>query len=128
MIKTLGLNHIALPVKDVNRPLLFYQKVSGVKKMYRPPEFIKVQTASSKEAVVLGNRKKPAPKRTGLYVGFRLTHHSGIKTMIRTVENTGRKLKSDEFALFESCICFFMAHGYEIMYSLKNPSSHKSFN
>jgi catechol 2,3-dioxygenase-like lactoylglutathione lyase family enzyme len=44
MIKTFGLTHIALPVKDVNRSSAFYQKVFGVKEMYKYPDFIQVQT------------------------------------------------------------------------------------
>jgi len=129
MIKTLEPSHISLPVKDVNRSLLFYQKVFGVKKMYRPAEFIKVQTPGSKEIVVLENRKESALKRTGLDVGFRPPHSSGKKTMIRTVEKAGRKLKSGEFILFEPSILFYNTHGYEInVWFEKIHPSHKSFN
>ena len=44
MIKTLGLTHIALPVKGVKRSSAFYEKVFGAKEMYHDPEFIQVQT------------------------------------------------------------------------------------
>ena len=48
MIKTLGLTHIALPVKDVKRSSAFYQKIFGVKEMYCYPYIIQVQTPGSK--------------------------------------------------------------------------------
>ena len=52
MIKTLGLTHIALPVKDVKRSSAFYKKVFGAKEMYHDPDFIQVQTPGSKDIIV----------------------------------------------------------------------------
>lgn len=89
MIKTLGLTHIALPVKDVNRSSLFYQKVFGVKEMYRSPDFIQVQTPGSNDIVVFEKQKKRSIKTSGLHFGFRLPKPSGIKSIIRTVEKAG---------------------------------------
>ena len=52
MIKTLGLTHIALPVKDVKRSSAFYKKVFGAKEMYHGAEFVQVQTPGSKDIIV----------------------------------------------------------------------------
>jgi catechol 2,3-dioxygenase-like lactoylglutathione lyase family enzyme len=59
MIRTLGLSHIALPVKDVKRSFFFYQKVFGVKEMYRYPDFIQVQTPGSKDIIVFEKQNRP---------------------------------------------------------------------
>ena len=58
MIKTFGLTHIALPVKDVKRSSVFYQKIFGVKEMYCYPDFIQVQTPGSKDIIVFEKQKK----------------------------------------------------------------------
>ena len=58
MIKTFGLTHIALPVKDVKRSFFFYQKVFGVKEMYCYPDFIQVQTPGVKTYSFLKNKRK----------------------------------------------------------------------
>jgi len=58
MIKTFGLTHIALPVKDVKRSSVFYQKIFGVKEMYCYPDFIQVQTPGLKTSLFLKNKKR----------------------------------------------------------------------
>ena len=40
--KTYGLTHIALVVKDLNRTLVFYQKVFDVRLMYQQDYFLQV--------------------------------------------------------------------------------------
>src|ERR1041384_2934074 len=99
MIKTFGLTHIALPVKDVKRSSLFYQKVFGVKEMYCYPGFIQVQTPGSKDIIVFEKQKKSFSKtKGGFHFGFRLPKPSRIKTLLTTVEKAGGKIKeSGEF-------------------------------
>ena len=63
MIKTFGLTHIALPVKDVERSSAFYQEIFGVQKMYSNPDFIQVQTPGSKDIIVFEKQKKNAGKK-----------------------------------------------------------------
>lgn len=131
MIKTLGLTHIALPVKDVNRSSVFYQKVFGAKEMYRSPDFIQVQTPGSKDIVVFEKQKKRLPKiKTGFHFGFRLTKPLEVKTIIKTVERAGGTVKqSGEFVPGEPYVFFYDPDGYEIeIWFEKIPSSHKSFN
>ena len=131
MIKTFGLTHIALPVKDVKRSSLFYQKVFGVKEMYRSPDFIQVQTPGSKDIVVFETQQKNLPKfKPGFHFGFRLPKPSGVKSIIKTVENAGGKIKaSGEFVPGEPYVFFYDPDGYEIeVWFEKIPSSLKSFN
>ena len=131
MIKTSGLTHIALPVKDVNRSFVFYQKVFGVKEMYRSPDFIQVQTPGSRDIVVFEKQKKSSAKlKTGFHFGFRLLKPSGVKNIVKTVEKAGGKIKkSSEFVPGEPYVFFYDPDGYEIeIWFEKIPPSHKSFN
>lgn len=130
MIRTLGLTHIALQVKDVKRSSLFYQKVFGAKEMYRSPDFIQVQTPGSKDIVVFEKQRKKSPIKTGFHFGFRLLKPLRIESIIKTVEKAGGKIKeSGEFVPGEPYVFFYDPDGYEIeIWFEKIPASHKSFN
>src|SRR5688572_16800419 len=108
MIKTYGLTHIALPVKDVERSSAFYQKVFGVKEMYSQPGFIQVQTPGSRDIIVFEKQKKRSIKTAGLHFGFRLTKPSGIKRILNAVKKAGGQIKeSGEFVPGEPYVFFF---------------------
>ena len=130
MIKTFGLTHIALPVKDVERSSAFYQEIFGVQKMYSYPDFIQVQTPGSKDIIVFEKQKKTAGKKPGFHFGFRLTQPSGIKNIIKKIEKAGGKIKeSGEFVAGEPYVFFYDPDGYEIEVWFENiPSALKSFN
>lgn len=131
MIKTFGLTHIALPVKDVKRSSVFYQKVFGVKEMYRNPTFIQVQTPGSRDIIVFEKQKRKASKiKTGFHFGFRLPKPAAITNIIKTVEKAGGKVKqSGEFVPGEPYVFFYDPDGYEIeVWFEKLPASFKSFN
>jgi catechol-2,3-dioxygenase len=89
MIKTFGLTHIALPVKDVKRSALFYKKVFGVKTMYRGEEFIQVQTPGSRDIIVFESGKRPVKTRPGFHFGFRLPRPSDMNRLVETVKKAG---------------------------------------
>ena len=130
MIKTFGLTHIALPVKDVKRSSAFYQKVFGVKEMYNYPDFIQVQTPGSKDIIVFEKQKKASFKiKTGFHFGFRLPKPSGINNILDTIEKAGGKIKeSGEFVTGEPYVFFYDPDGYEVeVWFEKIPPSHKSF-
>ena len=131
MIKTFGLTHIALPVKDVKRSSKFYQKIFGVKEMYRNPDFIQVQTPGSKDIIVFENqKKKSAATRNSFHFGFRLPKPSDLKPIIKKVKNAGGKIKeTGEFVPGEPYVFFYDPDGYEIeIWFEKIPRSLKSFN
>jgi len=131
MIKTFGLTHIALPVKDVRRSSFFYQKVFGVKEMYSYPGFIQVQTPGSKDILVFETQKKASSKtKRGFHFGFRSPKPFRIATVIDTVKKAGGKIRdSGEFVPGEPYVFFYDPDGYEIeIWFEKIPSSLKSFN
>jgi len=130
MIKTLGLTHIALPVKDVKRSSAFYQKIFGAKEMYCTPDFIQVQTPGSKDIIVFEKQKKKTihPKN-GFHFGFRLTDPADLKPIIKKIKEAGGKIKeSGEFVAGEPYVFFYDPDGYEIeIWFEKIPTSLKSF-
>lgn len=131
MIKTLGLTHIALPVKDVKRSSAFYKKVFGAKEMYNDPEFVQVQTPGSKDIIVFIKKNKPLAKANpGFHFGFRLPKPSAMSTIIKTIKNAGGKIKeTGEFIPGEPYVFFYDPDGYEIEIWFENiPASFKSFN
>jgi len=131
MIKTLGLTHIALPVKDVKRSSAFYKKVFGAKEMYHDADFIQVQTPGSKDIIVFmkkrGSKGKTPP---GFHFGFRLPKPSGMKNMIQLIKKAGGKIKeTGEFIPGEPFVFFYDPDGYEVEIWFENiPASLKSFN
>ena len=131
MIKTFGLTHIALPVKNVKRSSRFYQKVFGVKEMYAYPDFIQVQTPGSKDILVFEKQKKiPSETKRGFHFGFRLPKPFRINAVIEKVKKAGGKIKdSGEFVPGEPYVFFYDPDGYEVeIWFEKIPSSLKSFN
>lgn len=130
MIKTLGLTHIALPVKDVNRSSAFYKKIVGTKEMYCDQNFIQVQTPGSKDIIVFVKSKKPTPgSNPGFHFGFRLPKPYTLNKIIQTIKGAGGKIReTGEFIPGEPYVFFYDPDGYEIEIWFENiPSKLKSF-
>lgn len=127
----MGLTHIALPVKDVKRSSIFYQKIFGAKEMYCDENFIQVQTPGSKDIIVFEKEKRPSSKiKRGFHFGFRLPKPSQIKTVIKEIEKAGGRIReSGEFVPGEPYVFFYDPDGYEVeVWYEKIPASLKSFN
>ena len=130
MIRTLGLTHIALQVKDVKHSSSFYQKIFGVKEMYCYPDFIQVQTPGSKDIIVFEKqKKKTVSSKKGFHFGFRLSKPSDLKPIIKKIKNAGGKIKeTGEFVPGEPYVFFYDPDGYEIeIWFEKIPASLRSF-
>jgi catechol-2,3-dioxygenase len=116
MIKTYGLTHISISVRDIHRSSTFYENVFGVRKMYVTEKFIQLQTPGSHDIIVLdqGNNefKEPAGVK---HFGFRLIDLSDINLLISEIEKAGGKIKeSGEFCPGEPYVFFYDPDGYEI--------------
>ena len=130
MIKTFGLTHIALPVKDVKHSSAFYQKIFGVKEMYRYADFIQVQTPGSKDIIVFEKQKKKnTNSKKEFHFGFRLPKPSSLKPIIKKIKDAGGKIKeTGEFVPGEPYVFFYDPDGYEIeIWFERIPASLKSF-
>jgi catechol 2,3-dioxygenase-like lactoylglutathione lyase family enzyme len=126
MIKTYGLTHLALTVRDDERSFRYYQRVFGAVEVYRGEGFIQAQTPGSRDVLVFEKKKSaPAGKSGGIeHFGFRLTDPADIDAAIREVERAGGKILSHgEFVPGEPYLFATDPDGYEIeiWYELPTP-------
>jgi catechol 2,3-dioxygenase-like lactoylglutathione lyase family enzyme len=116
MVRTYGLTHIALGVRDAERSLAFYQQVLGVVPVYRDAGFIQAQTPGSRDVLVFEERPVRAAGSGGIaHFGFRLVDPGDIATAIEAVERAGgRVLRHGEFCPGEPYVFFEDPDGYEV--------------
>jgi catechol 2,3-dioxygenase-like lactoylglutathione lyase family enzyme len=114
--KTYGLTHIAIAVRDLDRTLLFYQKIFDVEVMYHEDNFLQVTTPGSNDIIVF--EKKPAEHgKTGgiAHFGFRLRNAKDMEEMTgRIVTAGGEIVDKGEFVPGEPYVFFKDPDGYEI--------------
>jgi catechol 2,3-dioxygenase-like lactoylglutathione lyase family enzyme len=95
MVRTHGLTHIALAVRDPERSLAFYQAVFGVREYYRDADMIQVLGPGPHD--VLAFQRKPETAGTAggvLHFGFRLTRPEDIDQAVTAVEAAGGTIAS----------------------------------
>jgi catechol 2,3-dioxygenase-like lactoylglutathione lyase family enzyme len=126
MIKTYGLTHIALAVRDVERAFRFYQQVFGAVEVYRGEDFLQAQTPGSRDVLVFEKKKPTQTGKSGgiAHFGFRLTDPADIESAILEVKRAGGKILSHgEFVPGEPYLFATDPDGYEfeIWYELPTP-------
>ena len=125
MVKTFGLTHIALAVRDVDRASRFYQAVLGAVEVYRHDTFAQLQTPGTRDVLVL----EQAPERAGaaggvIHFGFRLRAAADIGAAVAAVEAAGGRVReTGEFVPGEPYLFATDRDGYEfeIWYELPTP-------
>jgi catechol 2,3-dioxygenase-like lactoylglutathione lyase family enzyme len=124
VLRTYGLTHIALSVKDPARSFDFYRRIFGVEQVYRDESFIQAQTPGSRDVLVF-ERGRHAGKRGGVaHFGFRLTRAADIKKALAAIDAAGGKIRSHgEFCPGEPYVFFSDPDGYEveIWYEIPTP-------
>jgi catechol 2,3-dioxygenase-like lactoylglutathione lyase family enzyme len=124
MVKTYGLTHIALAVKDPERSLTFYQRVLGVVPVYRQADLIQAQTPGTRDVLVF-ERRKGAGKSGGIaHFGFRLTKPADLPKALKAIRSAGGRIRSHgEFVSGEPYVFFSDPDGYEveIWYEIPTP-------
>jgi catechol 2,3-dioxygenase-like lactoylglutathione lyase family enzyme len=122
MVKTYGLTHVALAVRDAGRSLRFYQQVFGAVEVYREGGFVQAQTPGSRDVLVFEENGAKAGQAGGVaHFGFRLTDPEDIDAAAREVEQAGGKiLDRGEFCPGEPYLFAADPDGYvvEIWYEL----------
>lgn len=125
MIKTYGLTHVALAVRDVGRSSKFYRRVFGAVEVYRQDSFAQLQTPGSRDVIVIERRPKAAGKSGGIaHFGFRLQNPKDIDAAARAVKKAGGTVKEQgEFVPGEPYLFATDPDGYEIeiWYELPTP-------
>ena len=116
MIKTYGLTHLAIGVRDIDRASKFYRQVFGAVEVYRRDGFVQLQTPGSRDVLVLEKKKTGTGKSGGIaHFGFRLQNPKDIGRAARAVKNAGGKVKEQgEFVPGEPYLFAIDPDGYEI--------------
>ena len=116
MIKTYGLTHLALAVRDVDRASKFYREVFGAVEVYKSNGFVQLQTPGSRDVLVLEQKKKGAGLSGGIaHFGFRLQDPKDIDAAARAVKTAGGRIKEQgEFVPGEPYLFATDPDGYEI--------------
>jgi predicted enzyme related to lactoylglutathione lyase len=114
--KTYGLTHISVAVKNLNRTLVFYQKVFDVEVMYHEENFLQVTTPGSNDIIVFEKKKAEYGKTGGIaHFGFRLQKAKDIDEMAERIKSAGGNIiDKGEFVPGEPYIFFKDPDGYEL--------------
>jgi catechol 2,3-dioxygenase-like lactoylglutathione lyase family enzyme len=124
-VRTHGLTHIALAVRDAKRALRFYQKVFGVVAVYEEDGFIQAQTPGSRDVLVFEERAAKAGLPGGVaHFGFRLVEAADIDSALHAVKAAGGEVLSHgEFCPGEPYVFFRDPDGYEVEVWYELPTS-----
>ena len=126
MVKTFGLTHVAVAVRDIDRASRFYQSVLGAIEVYRQVGFVQLQTPGTRDVLVFETNPKLAGKAGGVaHFGFRLQDPNDIDAAARAVVDAGGAIKEQgEFVAGEPYLFATDPDGYEIeiWYELPTPA------
>jgi catechol 2,3-dioxygenase-like lactoylglutathione lyase family enzyme len=121
-VRTHGLTHLALAVRDPKRSFEFYRAILGVRCVYDDGAFLQAQTPGSRDVLVFERNPRAAGKAGGVaHFGFRLTRASDIDRARDAVQSAGGRITdSGEFVPGEPYVFFLDPDGYavEIWYEL----------
>jgi catechol 2,3-dioxygenase-like lactoylglutathione lyase family enzyme len=124
MVKTFGLTHVAVAVRDVKRAAKFYRLVLGAIEVYSQNGFVQLQTPGSRDVLVLEEKPKLAGKAGGIaHFGFRLQDPKDIGAAARAVTKAGGRVKEQgEFVPGEPYLFAIDPDGYEIEIWFERPT------
>ena len=116
MVKTFGLTHVAVAVKDIARASKFYRSVLGAVEIFRSDSFVQLQTPGARDVMVFEKDPKRAGKLGGIaHFGFRLQSPKDINAAAKAVTKAGGKIKEQgEFVKGEVYLFATDPDGYEI--------------
>ena len=97
MIRTQGLYHIQLVVRDLDRSIQFYQSVFGLTELFRAgPKMVFLNTPGSQDLITLHEdaaHQSLAGENGGVaHFGFKLADRADLDDAIAQVENAGGQL------------------------------------
>lgn len=116
MLKTHGLTHISLAVRDLDRTLRFYTQVFGVREYFRDETSIQVQGPGPHDIIAFEQNPDDAGADGGIaHFGFRLMTPADIDLAIAEVQRAGGTvLRRGEFAPGYPFVYVEDPDGYEI--------------
>ena len=129
MVKTYGLTHVAVAVRDLDRTQTFYSAILGAVVVYRDAGFLQMQTPGSRDVLVFEKNLNKAGKAGGvLHFGFRLIKEKDIEAARKAIKNAGGKITdTGEFVPGEPYLFAEDPDGYtiEIWYEIPTPEDPK---
>ena len=99
-VRTHGLTHINLAVRDLGRSLRFYQTVFGVKEYYRDGSSVQVLGPGPHDVLAFERNARQAGKVGGItHFGFRLKRPQDVQPVVEAARAAGgRLLRRGEFS------------------------------
>jgi catechol 2,3-dioxygenase-like lactoylglutathione lyase family enzyme len=116
VVKTYGLTHVAVAVRDLDRTEAFYKVILGAVVVYRDGGFLQMQTPGARDVLVFEKNAKAAGKAGGvLHFGFRLTKAEDIEAARAAVKEAGGTItETGEFVPGEPYLFATDPDGYTI--------------
>jgi catechol 2,3-dioxygenase-like lactoylglutathione lyase family enzyme len=115
-VRTYGLTHLALAVRDPRRSFEFYRAILGVTCVFDDGAFVQAQTPGSRDVLVFEKNARAAGTPGGVaHFGFRLTRAKDIDRARKAVEAAGGTITdTGEFVPGEPYLFFRDPDGYEV--------------
>jgi catechol 2,3-dioxygenase-like lactoylglutathione lyase family enzyme len=93
VVRTFGLTHIALGVRDADRALRFYQRMFGVEEYWRGDGMIHARTPDAHDVITFVEGGPRPGECAGIaHFGFRLRDAADIDRAVEQVEEAGGTL------------------------------------
>ena len=95
MVRTYGLTHVSLNVRNAETSYQFYRKVFGVEEYFREKGQIQAKTPGAHDVLVFNEAEENIGESGGInHIGFRLVDPADIDVAVRLVEAAGGKIIS----------------------------------
>ena len=123
-VRTFGLTHLAVGVRDVERAFAFYEAVFGMIAVYRSPDFVQAQTPGARDVLVFETATSQNVGTGGgiAHFGFRLIDPAAIDDAAEAIVKAGGMIEEKgEFVPGEPYLFARDLDGYliEVWYELK---------